>query len=254
MGLLDKKVAIVTASAGAGIGQATVRLMAKEGASVVVTDIQRAEKRINKVVSDLSESYGEDKVIGIICDVTNSKQVKEMVKKTLDKFGRIDVLVNNAGRNVLAKIEKMTDEQWDMVINVNLKGTFLCSQAVAPTMIKQKSGRIISIASIEGFAGSPMGEAQYAATKSGIMGFTKALARELAPHNINVNAIAPGIIPNPFLQKIYGGMLDEIPKMVPKGRGGKPEEIAGACVFLASDLSEYVLAETLIVSGGLYIH
>ncbi len=252
MGLLDNKVAIITASAGAGIGQATVRLMAKEGANVVVTDFH--ERRTNEVAEGLIKEYGKNRVLGVPCDVTNSKNVNDMVMQALDKFGRIDILVNNAGRNVLAKIEEVTDEQWDLVMDVNLKGTFLCTKAVVPIMIKQKFGRIISIASYEGFTGTELGEGPYVASKSGIMGFTKALARELAPHGINVNAIAPGIIPNPFLKKVYGSLLDDLPERVPMGRGGKPEEIAGACVFLASDLGNYVQGETLVVSGGLYIH
>ena len=252
MGLLEKKIGIVTASAGAGIGQATVRAFLREGASVVVSDIH--ERRTNEVAESLIKEYGEDRVLGICCDVASSKDVKNMIDQTLKKFGKIDILVNNAGRNTLNPVEKLTDEEWDLVINVNLKGTFLCTKAVIPTMIEQKSGSIINISSFEGWSGSPMGESHYAATKSGIMGFTKALAREMAQYGIRVNAIAPGLTPNPFLKKIYGSLLDEIPKMVPLGRGGKPEEIANACVFLASDLSSYITGETLVVSGGLYMH
>ena len=252
MGLLDGKVAIVTASAGAGIGQATIRLMLDEGASVVVSDAHA--RRVGELVDALAKEYGEDRVIGAACDVTDEKAVNDMVEKTLEKFGRIDILVNNAGRNKLAMVQKMTDELWDLVIDVNLKGTFLCTKAVVPTMIKQGSGRIISIASVEGWIGSPMGEAQYGATKAGIMGFTKSLSKELAEHGILVNAIAPGVIPNPFLRKIYGPMLDTVPKLTPIGRGGEPKEIAGAAVFLASELSNYVLGETLVVCGGLYFH
>jgi 3-oxoacyl-[acyl-carrier protein] reductase len=148
----------------------------------------------------------------------------------------------------------MTDEQWNLVIDVNLKGTFFCTKEVIPFMIKQKYGRIISISSIEGWGGSPMGETHYAATKAGIVGFTKALARELAPYNITVNAIAPGIIPNPFLKKIYGPMLEGVAKIVPLGRGGKPEEVANAVSFLASEEASYITGETLVVSGGLYMH
>jgi NAD(P)-dependent dehydrogenase (short-subunit alcohol dehydrogenase family) len=249
---LKDKVGIVTASAGAGIGQATARKFAKEGALVVVTD--HHERRTSEVAESMKAEYGKDRILGIRCDVSSLADVREMVKKTVDTFGRIDILVNNAGRNVLAPVHKMTDEQWNLVIDVNLKGTFFCTKEVVPFMIKQKYGRIISISSIEGWGGSPMGETHYAATKAGIVGFTKALARELAPHNITVNAIAPGIIPNPFLKKIYGPMLEGVAKIVPLGRGGKPEEVANAVSFLASEEASYITGETLVVSGGLYMH
>ncbi|MHA1377629.1 MAG: SDR family NAD(P)-dependent oxidoreductase [Candidatus Helarchaeota archaeon] len=251
MGLLEGKVAIITAAAGAGIGQATARLMAKEGASVVVTDYH--EKRTLKLAEDMSREFGENKILGVCVDVTSSKDVEEMKKQTLEKFGKIDILVNNAGRNIISPVEKMTDEQWDLVIKVNLTGTFLCTKAVVPSMIKQNWGRIISLASYVGFAGSSYGEAQYVATKAGIMGFTKALARELASNGINVNAIAPGVIPNPFLIRVYGSQIDEMIKDVPLGRGGRPEEIAGVAVFLASSLSDYITGETILVTGGKYM-
>lgn len=249
---LKDRVAIVTAAAGAGIGQATARKLAKEGAKVVVSD--HHEKRTEELANAMKSEYGADKILGVRCDVSNSSDVGNMVKQTLDKFGRVDILVNNAGRNLLSTVDRMTDETWDAVISVNLKGTFMCSKAVAPAMIKQKYGRIISVASIEGWAGSPLGESHYAATKSGVMGFSKALARELAPHGITVNAVAPGVVPNPFLQKIYGAALEAVPKMVPLGRGGKPEDIANAISFLASDEASYITGETLVVSGGLYMH
>ncbi|MHA1301528.1 MAG: SDR family NAD(P)-dependent oxidoreductase, partial [Candidatus Helarchaeota archaeon] len=200
-----------------------------------------------------ASEFGKERILGIKCDVTSSDDIKKMANQTLNKFGRIDILVNNAGRNIVAPVDEMTDVQWDLVIKVNLTGTFLCSKAVVPTMIKQKWGRIISLASYVGFAGSAYGEAQYVATKAGIMGFTKALARELAPYNINVNAIAPGVIPNPFLIKVYGSQIDEMISDVPMRRGGKPEEIAGVAVFLASDLSSYVTGETILVTGGKYM-
>lgn len=248
---LKDKVAIVTAAAGAGIGKASCIRLAEEGAKIVVTDAH--ERRTQELAEELGKKFGKDNVLGVKCDVTNSKEVNNMVKAAVDKFGRVDILVNNAGRNVLAKIEKMTDDEWDLVIDVNLKGTYYCARAVIPYMKKQKYGKIISIASAEGWIGSPMGEAQYAATKAGIMGFTRALARELAP-DINVNCIAPGVIPNPFLQRIYGEMLDEVPKYTPMKRGGKPSEIGDAVVFLASDESSFIVGVTLTVSGGMYMN
>ena len=184
---LKDRVAIITAAAGAGIGKATASKLAEEGAKVAITDIN--ERRINETVDELKKKFRDDQIIGVLLDVTDSKSVNDGIRKVFDNWGRIDILVNNAGRNVLSKIEKMTDEQWDLVINVNLKGTFYCSRAVIPYMKEQKYGKIISISSAEGWIGSPMGEAQYAASKAGVMGFTRALARELAP-DINVNAIA----------------------------------------------------------------
>ncbi len=251
MGLLEKKVAIVTAAAGAGIGQATARLMASEGASVVVTDYH--EKRTKELAEQLENEFGKAKILGIRCDVTSSVDIKNMVKQAIERFGKIDILVNNAGRNMVAPVDEMTDEQWDLVIAVNLNGTFLCSKAVIPYMMEQKWGRIINLASYVGFAGSSYNESQYVATKAGIMGFTKSLAIELAPYGINVNAIAPGVIPNPFLIKVYGPMIDEMLRDVPMGRGGKPEEIAGVAVFLASELSNYITGETILVTGGKYL-
>ncbi|MHA1785299.1 MAG: SDR family NAD(P)-dependent oxidoreductase [Candidatus Helarchaeota archaeon] len=248
---LKDRVAIITAAAGAGIGKATASKLAEEGAKVAITDIN--ERRINETVDELKKKFRDDQIIGVLLDVTDSKSVNDGIRKVFDNWGRIDILVNNAGRNVLSKIEKMTDEQWDLVINVNLKGTFYCSRAVIPYMKEQKYGKIISISSAEGWIGSPMGEAQYAASKAGVMGFTRALARELAP-DINVNAIAPGIVPNPFLARIYGDMLNEIPKMVPMQRGAKPSEIADAVAFLASDEASYIIGVTLTVSGGMYMN
>jgi len=246
------RVAIVTASAGAGIGQATARALAREGACVAVADSH--ERRTMETAESMISEYGEAKIIGIKCDVSSAADVNTMVKKTLDKFGRIDILVNNAGRNILSNVESMTDEVWNAVINVNLKGAFLCAKAVVPSMIKQKYGRIISMSSVEGWTGSVFGETHYVATKAGIMGFTKSLARELGPKGITVNAIAPGVIPNPFLERIYGPLLEAVPSITPLGRGGKPEEIANAVVFLASDEASYVIGETFVVSGGLYMH
>ena len=245
------RVAVITAAAGAGIGLASVKKFLANGLKVVLTDIH--ERRTNEAVEKLKNEFNNAQILGIRCDVTNSKDVDSMVKQVIDHFGRIDIIVNNAGRTRLSKIEKMTNEMWDMVIAVNLKGTYYCSRAVIPHMKKQKFGKIVSIASAEGWIGSPMGEAQYAATKAGIMGFTRALARELAP-DITVNCIAPGVVPNPFLMKDYGAMLDEIPKMVSMQRGAKPSEIADAAYFLSSDDAAYITGVTLTVSGGMYMN
>ncbi|MDY6853112.1 MAG: SDR family NAD(P)-dependent oxidoreductase [Thermodesulfobacteriota bacterium] len=248
---LKGKVAIVTASAGAGIGQAAVRAMAKEGANVVVADIH--EKRTNTVAEEIKAETGLD-TLGILCDVSVQEQVDNMVKQTLDKFGKIDVLVNNAGREILSPVKDMTDEQWDLVMDVCLKGTFRCCRAVLPTMIEKKSGSIINISSVAGWIGSDTGEAHYCAAKAGVMALTRCLAKETAPDGIRANAIAPGLIMNEFLRRIYPPDFFEMAKpLIPLGREGKPEDIASAIVFLASDESSYMTGETMCVSGGMYM-
>jgi len=245
---LKDKVAIVTAAAGAGIGQATARRLAKEGASVVVGDIH--EKRINQVTESL-KSEGH-KAIGAICDVTKWNQIEDMVKKTLDEFGRIDILVNDAAREILAPIVDTTEENWDLVMDVCLKGTFLCTKAVLPTMIKQKSGTIINIASVDGYIGSPMGECSYCSAKAGVMAFTRVTAAENGQHGIRANCLAPGFVPNDFLLKIYPpDELKAMEGMSLLGRGAKPEEMASIIAFLASEDASYLTGEVISASAGL---
>lgn len=244
---LEGKVAIVTASAGAGIGQATLRALAREGASVVVTD---AHERRTGEVAEALKSEG-CKAIGIVCDVTNREHVDNLAKRTLSEFGRIDILVNNAGINRLQPTHEMTDENWDLVIDTNLKGTFYCTRAVLPTMLEQNYGRIVNISSIAGWSGSNQGEAPYCAAKAGIMAFTRCVALETAKYDITVNAIAPGFVPNPFLLKIYPQeALQAIERAIPKGRGATAQEIANAILFLVSEEGSYITGETIAVSGG----
>jgi 3-oxoacyl-[acyl-carrier protein] reductase len=247
---LEGKVAIVTASAGAGIGQGIVRRLADEGAMVVVSDSH--EKRTIKVADEIKSSGR--KAIGVPCDVTDREQVEALVKATLDEFGQIDILVNNAGINKLSKVVDMPDDVWELVMNVNLRGTFYCSRAVLPTMIEKNYGRIINISSYVGYTGSGEGQAPYCAAKAGIMAFTKSLAREVAENQITVNAIAPGFIYNEFLARIYSEeQLEQKKKGIPVGRVGKPSDIARAVLFLASDDAGYITGETLCVSGGMYM-
>ena len=245
---LEGKVAIVTAAAGAGIGQATVRLLAEDGASVVVSDAH--QRRTMEVAEALrSEGY---KAIGIPCDVTDREQVENLVKRALEEWGRIDILVNNAGINRTAPVHEMSDEDWDTVINVNLTGTFYCTRAVLPTMIKQNYGRVVSISSTAAWATSNQNEAPYCAAKAGIIAFTRCVALETAKYDITVNAIAPGFVPNPFLEKIYSKeRLEWRLSTIPKGRGAKPEEIGNVILFLVSDEGSYITGETIAVSGGL---
>jgi len=246
---LDGKVGIVTASAGAGIGQATVRKFAQEGASVVVSDIN--EKR-TKEVADALKAEGYE-AIGVACDVTNWDQIQNMVKETLDVFGRIDILVNNAAREIAAAITDTTEENWDLVIDTNLKGTFLCTKAVLPTMQKQESGNIVNMASVDGYVGNPLGECAYCSAKAGIMAFTRAIAAENAGYNIRANAIAPGVVPNPFLKKVYPEeVLELMEGMSLFNRGARPEEIANIIAFLVSDEASYVTGVIVNASAGIY--
>jgi NAD(P)-dependent dehydrogenase (short-subunit alcohol dehydrogenase family) len=251
MGRLDGRVAIVTASAGSGGGQATLRRFAEEGAKVAVVDAH--EKRTKEVAEDMKAKGYE--AIGIPCDVTKWNQVKEMVDKIMEDFGRVDILVNNAGINKLAPLHEVDDETWDLVMNVNLRGTFYCSKAAIPIMRKQKYGRIVNISSAIAWIGSNAGEVPYTSAKAAIIGFTRSLALENVKEGITVNCIMPGLIPNPFLRRIYPE--EELKKMeeaVPIGKGGEPRDIANATLFLSSDEAKYMTGCTLCVSGGMFMY
>ena len=248
MGLLDGRVAIVTAGAGAGIGQATARRMAEEGAKVVVTDAHA--RRVEEVASALSNELGKE-FLGLEVDVRNVDDVTRMVDATLERHGQIDILMNNAGINKLSPVWEMDDETWRLVIDVNLTGTFNCMRAVLPHMIERKSGAIVSMASSAGWVGGGDGEAHYSAAKAGVMGLTRAVAAEVGPDGIRVNAIAPGLIYNEFLERIYPKeFFERYAKRVPLGRVGQPPDVADLAVFLASDMSRYITGEVVSISGG----
>lgn len=245
---LKNRVAILTAAAGAGIGQATARMLAREGASVVVTDMH--EKRSLEAAQAIHDEYGLE-TLGIKCDVTKLDEVKHVVETTLKKFGRIDILLNNAGTNRPMHIVDMTDDAWDLVIDTSLKGTFYCSRAVLPAMMEQKQGRIVNITSVAGFRGLEGGHAHYAAAKAGVMAFTRCLAMEAAPYRITANTIAPSFIFNEFIPNIYP--QEEIERMyteVPYPRKGTPEDIANTVLYLVSDEGEYITGQTICVTGG----
>lgn len=245
---LKGRVAILTAAAGAGIGQATARMLAREGASVVVTDMH--EKRSLETAQAIHDEYGLE-TLGIKCDVTKLDEVKHVVETTLKKFGRIDILLNNAGTNRPMHIVDMTDDAWDLVIDTSLKGTFYCSRAVLPAMMEQKQGRIVNITSVAGFRGLEGGHAHYAAAKAGVMAFTRCLAMEAAPYRITANTIAPSFIFNEFIPNIYP--QEEIERMyteVPYPRKGTPEDIANTVLYLVSDEGEYITGQTICVTGG----
>lgn len=245
---LKDKVALLTAAAGAGIGQATARAMAGEGAAVVITDMHG--DRAKAVAGEIAGEYNV-RAMGLRCDVTNSADVANAVEATLSKFGRIDVLFNNAGTNRPTQVVDITDEVWNLVIATSLTGTFYCCRAVVPAMMKQKSGRIISVTSVAGFRGLSGGHAHYAAAKAGVMAFTRCLAMEVAPYLVTVNTIAPSFIFNEFIPHIYP--QEEIDRMfeeIPYPRKGTPEDVASAALFLASDEGEYMTGQTLCVTGG----
>ncbi|HTK62915.1 MAG TPA: SDR family NAD(P)-dependent oxidoreductase [Pseudonocardia sp.] len=249
-GRLAGKVAIVTGAAGAGIGQAVARRYAMEGAKVVVTDAH--PDRPAKLAKEIEAEYRVE-TIGMSVDVRQLDQIEAMVAAATDRWGRIDVLHNNVGINKLAPIWELDDETWDFVQDICLKAAFRTMRAVLPAMMAQASGSIVNMASIAGYIGSTMGESAYCAAKAGVMGLTRSAAAELGPKGVRVNAIAPGLIWNPFLERIYPpGELQKMVEPAALGRAGQPEEVAALSLFLASDESRYITGEVHTISGGLY--
>jgi 3-oxoacyl-[acyl-carrier protein] reductase len=244
---LKNRTALLTAAAGAGIGQATARLLASEGANIAITDAH--EGRAREVAASIAQDYGVE-TIGMACDVTLLNQVEDVMNEAVKRFGRIDILLNNAGTNRPAQVADITDEMWDLVLNTSLRGTFYCCRAVLPTMIRQQFGRIVNIASTAAFMGLKAGHAHYAAAKAGVMAFSRCLAMEVAQHYITVNTIAPSFIYNEFIPHIYPE--EEIRRMeeaIPYPRKGTPDDIAQTVLFLATG-GEYVTGQTICVTGG----
>jgi 3-oxoacyl-[acyl-carrier protein] reductase len=243
---LENKVAIVTGGAR-GIGRAIVQNLARRGANLVIADL-RAELAAT-TAQEISSESGQ-RVIAIPVDVTNSASVKDMVEQALAEFGRIDILVNNAGITRDNLIMRMEEADWDLVLDINLKGAFNCAKAVVRPMMKQRYGRIINIASVSGLAGQA-GQANYSSSKAGLVGLTKALARELGSRQITVNAVAPGFIPTDLTKDLPAELKEASLKMIPLGRWGSPDEIAYAVAFLASDEAAYITGHVLSVDGGM---
>lgn len=251
MGELEGQVAIVTAAAGAGIGQAVARRFAAEGAEVVLTDAHA--RRVQELAQAMAGDYGRE-FLALEVDVRNSGQVAQMAETALKRYGRIDILVNNAGINRLEPVWEMSDETWELIIGVNLTGTFCCTRAVLPAMIERKKGAIVNLASSVGWMASDEGEAHYCAAKAGVMAFTRAVAAEVGKHGVRANAIAPGLIHNPFLDRIYAPEYFEGWKRRSLlGRLGKPEDVADLVMFLATDRSSFITGEVFCISGGAYV-
>ena len=243
--LLKDKVAVVT-GAGQGIGREIALVFAREGAKIAVIDIkaETASQTAREV-----EAIGVDSV-ALEADVADMKAVETVVNNVVDKFGSVDILVNNAGVTSDGLIIKMSDESWNKVLDINLKGAFNFIKAVARKMMKQRSGRIINISSVVGLMGNA-GQANYAASKAGLIGLTKSAAKELASRNINVNAIAPGFISTRMTDKLPEEVMNKMLGLIPKRTFGAPADVAGAALFLASDLSGYVTGQVIVVDGGM---
>jgi 3-oxoacyl-[acyl-carrier protein] reductase len=244
---LKEKVALVTGAAQ-GIGKAVALMLARHGADVIVADVnlEKAQETAREV-----EAIGRG-AMAVKVDVTRLSDVEQMVESALGRFGKIDILVNNAGIARDKLILRMTEEDWDAVLDVNLKGTFNCTKAAIKHMSKQRSGKIVNIASVVGEMGNA-GQANYSASKAGVIGLTKTIAREFAQRGINVNAIAPGYIQTPMTDGLPDKAKEELKRMIPMERLGQPEDVAHAVLFLVSEASSYVTGQVLNVNGGIYM-
>ena len=244
--LLDNKVVLVTGGSR-GIGRAVALACAREGANVIINYAGNA-KAAQEVVEKITD-MGR-RALAVQADVSKSEDVERLVQEALDDFGRIDVLVNNAGITRDNLIMRMKEEDWDAVLATNLKGVFLCTKAVTKGMMKQRSGRVINMTSVVGVMGNA-GQANYAAAKAGVIGLTKATAKELASRGITVNAIAPGFINSEMTEVLSENVKEAMVKVIPLGKMGEAEDVAEATVFLASDSARYITGQVLHVDGGM---
>ncbi len=248
---LEGKVAIVTGpgKGGRGIGRSISVALGHAGADIVIagSTLSNAE-----LVADAVRTETGRRALALKADVSNAADVETLISTALQEYGRIDILVNNAGITRDTLLMRMSEEDWESVIDINLKGTFLCTKAVTRTMLKQKSGRIVNIASVIGIVGNAA-QANYAASKGGMIAFTKSVAKELGPRNITANVVAPGFIHSAMTEVLKDELKDQILKQVPLGRLGNPEDISGLVVFLASDEASYITGQVISVDGGLYM-
>ena len=248
---LEGKTAIVTGAGrgGRGIGRGIAIALAEAGADVVIT--ARTSIADAEAVAEAVRAIGR-KGIAITCDVSKAESVEALFEQTVAELGRVDILVNNAGITKDTLLLRMTDEAWDSVIDANLRGTFLCTRAAAKRMLKQKSGRIINITSVMGQVGNP-GQANYSASKAGIIGFTRTVARELGSRGITVNAVAPGFIESQMTDAIDEKAREMVLGKIPLGRLGAPEDVGAIVAFLASDAASYITGQTITVDGGMTV-
>lgn len=244
--MLNSKVAIVT-GASRGIGKEIVLALANAGANVVINYM--GNKELAEGVAEEIKKMGRDALV-IKADVSNSEEVENLVSKALDHFGKIDILVNNAGITRDNLIVRMKEEDWDKVIDTNLKSVFLTSKVISKVMMKQREGKIVNISSVVGTLGNA-GQANYVAAKAGVIGLTKTLARELAPRGINVNAVAPGFIQTDMTANLPDNIKEKLLEQIPLARLGDPKDIANIVKFLVSDEASYVTGQVIHVDGGM---
>ncbi len=242
---LSGQVAVVT-GASQGLGKAVALALGASGATVVC--VARSAEKLQDTVNQIEALGGKGEALS--CDVTDRAAAAAAITGTHEKYGRIDILVNNAGVTRDKLMRGMSDEEWDDVIATNLTSCFVCSRAAANLMRRAKHGRIINMASISGLIGNP-GQANYSASKAGMIGLTRTLSKELANRNITVNAVAPGFIESEMTAKLGDVVMAEVAKQIPAGRVGKPEDVAAAVLFLASSAAGYITGQTLVVDGGM---
>jgi 3-oxoacyl-[acyl-carrier protein] reductase len=243
---LKERIAIVTGGSR-GIGRAIAMELARRGATVVVNYHSNGEAA-SEVVKGIEAEGGSAKAVQ--ADVSQFDQAEKLVKDTTAEYGKLDILVNNAGAARDGFIMMMSEEDWDFVIKTNLKSAFNCSKAAVRSMMRKRYGRIINVSSVAGIAGSA-GQTNYSASKAGLIGFTKALAREVAPRNITVNAVAPGYIPTELTESVPEKLKAALMEVIPMGRWGEPEDVAHAVAFLASDEAAYITGHVLSIDGGM---
>jgi len=244
--MLEGKTVLVTAAAGTGIGFAAAQRCAEEGARVMISDLH--ERRLAEAAEKLAAATGERPPTGL-CNVTDQAQVDALVAKAIGELGHVDVLINNAGLGGYAKVAEMTDEQWNVVLDVTLNGTFRMTRAILPHMTGRGSGAIVNNASVLGWRAQE-GQAHYAAAKAGVMALTRCVAMEVAEAGVRVNAVAPSLAMHEFLSKVTpAGLLEELTAREAFKRGAEPVEVANVMVFLASDLASYMTGESVAVSS-----
>ena len=247
--MIVNKNAIVTGGTR-GIGKEIAKTLAKNGANIAI-NYRKYSEEVENLVEELKALGG--KALAIKCDISNEDEVNNFIKEVKENFGSIDILVNNAGITKDGLLLRMSEKDFNDVIDVNLKGTFNMTKAVSSIMVKQRVGKIINISSVVGVAGNA-GQCNYAASKAGVIGFSKSIARELASRNINVNVIAPGYINTDMTKVLPDKVKEEVLKTIPMKKIGEPEEIANLVLFLSSDLSNYITGQVINVDGGMVMH